>query len=105
MWKRSNYPDPAVTRSLAFQATSATTRVDFYFIYDDALYDGRYFALVDNVSVTPLESAAPEPASRPFAGRGRFDLWVTLSTRSLRTTRDLRKRRPQYRCLHEADRV
>jgi len=97
--ERSNYPDPAVTRSLAFQATSATTRVDFYFIYDDALYDGRYFALVDNVSRHPVGiGGAGTCISGSFAGRGRFDRWVTLSTRSLRTTRALRKRRPQYRC-------
>jgi hypothetical protein len=53
-------PDP---RTLAFTAASGTTRLEFHFVYNDPLYDGRYFALVDNVVVTDAASATPEPAS------------------------------------------
>jgi hypothetical protein len=59
----ASFVDPPQAHSLAFRAGSATTRLEFSFIYNDVLYDGRYFALIDNVAVTPSASAAPEPAS------------------------------------------
>jgi hypothetical protein len=56
-----NFPTDPTAHGLTFQAGSATTRVKFDFIYNDPLYDGRYFALVDNVVVTEVSSAAPAP--------------------------------------------
>jgi hypothetical protein len=54
---------PPEAHSLAFKAGSGTTRIEFSFIYNDPLYDGRYFALLDNVVVSGVAVATPEPAS------------------------------------------
>ena len=59
----ANFADPPVAHSLAFKAASGTTRVEFSFIFSDPIYDGRYFALLDNVVVSDATSATPEPAS------------------------------------------
>ncbi len=61
--EQSTFRDPSVTRTLAFHSTSATTRIEFHYTFNDPIYDGRYFALIDNVSVAPAASATPEPAS------------------------------------------
>jgi hypothetical protein len=54
---------PSEAHSLAFKAGSGTTQIEFSFAYNDPLYDGRYFALLDNVVVSDAAIATPEPAS------------------------------------------
>ena len=61
--EKAIFAQASEAHSLAFTAGSGTTRLEFHFIYDDPLYDGRYYALVDNVVVADAVSATPEPAS------------------------------------------
>ncbi len=69
--------------SLAFKAGSGTTQIEFSFLYNDPPYDGRYFALLNNVVVSDGPVATPEPASRVLLlfGIGLIGIRAVASTR------------------------
>jgi PEP-CTERM motif len=61
--EKATIPTSLEAHSLGFEASSGTTRIEFSFFYNDPLYDGRYFALLDNVVVSDAAVATPEPTS------------------------------------------
>ncbi len=76
---------PPEAHSLAFTAGSGTTRIEFSFVYNEPLYDGRYFALVDDVVVSDAAVATPEAASWVLLlfGIGLIGIRAVATTRPL----------------------
>ena len=83
--EKASFGSASEARTLAFTAASETTRLEFDFVYY-GFYDGRYFALVDNVVVADAVSATPEPASWALLlmGAGLLALAGARSKKSLR---------------------